>query len=69
MNAARPVDSCMIVMDLFELVTGKADCMEKFDAKALNGRMARRGLGLHLVVRPGFLSANIFGSEALATIP
>jgi hypothetical protein len=32
-------------------VTGKADCMEKFDAKALNGRMARRGLGLHLVVR------------------
>jgi len=51
MNAARLVDSCMTAMGLSERVTGKADCVEKFDAKALNGRTAQRGLGLHRVVR------------------
>ena len=64
MNAARLVDSCMIAMGLSERVTGKADCVGKFDVKALNGRMAQRGPGLHLVVRSGFLPANIFGSES-----
>ena len=54
MNGARPVDSCMIAMGLSVPVTGKADCVGKFDAKALNGRMAQRGHGLHLVVRSGF---------------
>jgi hypothetical protein len=43
--------------------------MEKFDAKALNGRMARLGLGLHLVVRSGFSFPQLSSVwRALATI-
>ena len=59
------VDSCMTAMGLSERVTGKADCVAKFDAKALNGRMAPHGHGSHLVVRSVlFFPRNAFGLKS-----
>ena len=42
---------CMIVMDRSARGTGKADYVEMFVATELNGQMAQRGPGLHLVTR------------------
>jgi hypothetical protein len=45
----------MIVMGRSVPATGKTDYVEKYGATKLNGRMAQRGRGLHLVVRPDSL--------------